>query len=122
MGDKSVHQFSIIKRYLSPNSAVTQDGHTVKREVKIWMEDPNGYNRFVATTPYDNHFIYKDPEYDLGRPGRCATMCSCGAMAVIVGYNVYRKDASPATDGTVPGELLICFNHATFGKHADGSS
>lgn len=120
--DKSVHSFSIINRYLSPNSAVTREGHVVKRENKIWLEDPSGYSRFVACAPYDNHYIYKDPEYDKGTVGKCATMCTCGSMAVIVGYNVYKQDASPATEGTVPGEMLICLQHATFGKHADGSS
>lgn len=120
--DKSVHKFSIIKRYLSPNSAVTGEGHTVRRETKIWLDDPSGYSRFVACSPYDNHFIYKDPEYDKGTIGKCATMCSCGSPAVIVGYNAYRKDASPSTEGTVMGELLVCHLHALTGRHADGSS
>lgn len=122
MTDKAVHKFSIIKRYLSPNSAVTGEGHTVRRTDKIFLNDPSGWGRFVGCAPYDNHFIYFDPEYAKGTVGKCATMCSCGSMAVIVGYNVYKQDASPNLDSTQPGEMLICFHHATYGKHADGSS
>ena len=122
MTDKIVHKFSIIKHYLSPNSAVTMEGHTVVRKDKIWLDDPNGYGRFVACAPYDNQYIYLDPEYARGVVGKCATMCTCGSMAVIVGYNVYKQDASPALDSTNPGEMLICYHHATFGRHSDGSS
>lgn len=122
MTDPSVHSFSIIKRYLSPNSAETLDGHIVKREDRIFLRDPSQWIRWVACAPYDNHFIYKDPEYDNGTLGRSALMCTCGSMAVIAGYNAYRKDASPATDSKNPGELLVCYFHANTGKHADGSS
>ena len=120
--DKAVHSFSIIKRYLSPNSAVTGEGHTVKREIKIWLDDPSGWGRFVGCTPYDNHFIYLDPEYLKGTIGKSATMCTCGSPAVIVGYNVYRQQSSPNMDSTNPGEMLVCMIHTTMGKHADGSS
>jgi hypothetical protein len=122
MVDKSVHKFSIIHHYLSPNVAVTHEGHIVKREDKIFLVDPDGFARFVACPPMDNHFIYKDPEYEKGTIGRCATMCTCGAMAVIVGYNVYKHDASPSSVGSTPGEMLVCLNHATFGRHSDGST
>jgi hypothetical protein len=122
MSDKSVHHFSIIHHYLSPNSAVTGEGHTVKRETKLWMEDPNGHSRFVACPPMDNHFIYADPEYTKGTVGKCATMCTCGSMAVIVGYNAYKKDASPAMESTTLGEMLVCYVHASTGRHADGST
>jgi hypothetical protein len=121
MADKSVHSFNIIKHYLSPNVAVTQEGHTIKREDKIFLVDPDGFARYIACPPMDNHFIFKDPEYDKGTIGRSAVRCTCGAMAVIVGYNVYKHDASPAMDSSNPGEMLVCLNHATFGRHADGS-
>lgn len=122
MTDRSVHSFSIIKRYLSPNSAVTGEGHTVRREDRIFLRDPSQYIRWVACAPYDNHFIYKDPEYEKGTIGKSAIMCTCGSMAVIVGYNAYKKDASPATDSGNPGELLVCLMHAQTGRHADGST
>lgn len=121
--DNAVHSFSIIKRYLSPQSAETGEGHLVRREERIWLSDPSGLNdRFVACPPMDNHFIYKDPEFDKGTVGKCATMCTCGSPAVIVGYNVYRQQGSPALGGTVPGEMLVCLIHAQTGRHADGST
>lgn len=122
MADKAVHKFSIIKHYLSPNSAVTEEGHTVKRENKIWMQDPDGFGRFVECLPYTMHFIYKDPEFERGTIGKCATMCSCGSMAVITGYDVYKHQMSPAMKSTNPGEVLVCYLHALTGVHADGSS
>jgi len=122
--DKSVHSFSIIKRYLSPNAAETNEGHIVRRNDRIFLRDPSEWVRWVACAPMDNHFIYKDPEYELGTIGKCATMCTCGSMAVIVGYNAYKHDASPTTkeESMNPGELLVCFLHAQTGFHADGST
>jgi hypothetical protein len=120
--DKSVHKFSIIHHYLSPNSAVTLEGHTVKRENKIWLDDPPpGRPRFVMCAPYDSHYIYKDPEFDKGTIGKSAFMCTCGSWSCLVGSNAYKQDGSPSSEGTVPGEMLVCFIHASTGRHADGS-
>lgn len=121
MTDNDKFTFSIIKHYNSPNSAVTTDGNTVQRTDKIWFGEPD--HKFVACAPYDNHFVYDDPEVNKGVKYRWTPMCTCGSPAGIVGYNAYREDASPSSGGIglTPGELIVCLAHAQYGRHADGS-
>ena len=120
MSDKSVHSFSIIHHFNGPNDAITSEGFKVHREDKLWMME---IGRYVRCTPYDNHFLYHDPLYNV-KIGRITPLCTCGAMGWLVGYNAYKKDASPTSGGNflVPGELLVCSVHAQTGHHADGSS
>ena len=114
--------FSTIKHYNSPNRATTVDGDVIEREDKVWL---GTFRRFVACAPYDNHFIYLDPSK---KQGRWNPMCTCGSPAVVVGADVYKDLASPSKDGTVPGELAVCYVHMLTklntgnGKHSDGSS
>ena len=109
--------FSIIKHYLSPNEGITVDGKKVFRKDKVFVKE---WGRFVVCAPYDNHFIYLD---ESNKMGRWFAMCTCGSPAVVVGANVYKKDASPTSgSGIRPGEMLVCLHHAQYGKHADGSS
>ena len=98
--------FSIIKHYNSPNEGETQYKQKVRREEKLFFQ-----SRFIQCAPYDTHFIYDD------KLGPWSPMCTCGSAAGIVGYNVYKKDASP----TDTGELIICLFHGQYGRHADGS-
>jgi hypothetical protein len=109
--------FSIIKHFGTPNDAVTVDGIRVHRQEKVFVLDAA---RFIMCAPYDNHFIYLDTSKKVGR---WFAMCTCGSPAVIVGYNAYKKDSSPTSGvGISPGEMLVCHIHASFGKHADGST
>jgi len=113
MTENFKQSFSIIKHYNSPDEGMTQYGQVVKREDKLWF-----HGRFIKCSPYDNHFIYDD------KKGPWTPMCSCGAMAGIVGYDAYKQDASPSTskEGLIPGEMIICLIHGQTGHHADGSN
>jgi|YelNatPaOPRAMG01_1025707.scaffolds.fasta_scaffold232255_1 hypothetical protein len=112
-------RFSIIKHFNSPNSAVTLDGYTVRRQNKIFIRE---LGRSVVCAPYDNHFIYLDPVFNQ-KGGRWFAMCTCGSPAVIAGYNAYKKDASPTSgDDILPGEMLVCYFHSNTGRHSDGST
>ena len=114
--------FAIIKHRGDLDHAETADGYKVHRQKKVWLEATEGSKgRYVMCCPYDNHFVFIDPIYKK-KKWRWFALCSCGAAAVLVGSNTYAKDASPATEGTVQGEMLICYNHMQFGTHADGSS
>lgn len=104
-------------------TATTADGFTVNRVESIYFPE----HGLVKCAPYDNHFIFDDPGFHkkgIRWKGRWTPMCSCGSPAVIVGYQVYRNDASPTTsaESTIPGEMIVCYSHATYGKHADGST
>lgn len=103
-------RYAIIKHRGDPKHATRDDGVEVYRSEKIFVKENN---EFVPCAQYDNHFVYEDK-----RPWHWAHMCTCGSPAVIVGTNVYKKDASP----TASGKLFVCFHHANNGKHADGSS
>lgn len=116
--DKPKYSFAVIKHRNSLHEATTADGFRVRREETLFM---SGFGRFVMCAAYDNHFVYLDPAFD-DIVGRWFCGCTCGSFAVIAGANVYKKDASPSSGGTIPGELLVCYAHGSTGKHADGSS
>lgn len=120
MSDENFRQaFNIIRVAGIPQEATTTDNYKVYRTDKIFVPE---FFRFVKCAPYDNHFIYEDPEFLKGTLGRWFAMCTCGSNAVIVGYNVYKDDASPSSgSGLQTGEMLVCYRHAEFGKHADGT-
>ena len=109
-------RFSIIRQWGDANTAETLDGIKVHRRENLFFDD-----RIVKCAPYEVHFIYEDIS---GKPFRWIQMCTCGSFAACVGYKGYKGDSSPTTlaDSTRPGELFICYIHATTGKHADGSS
>ena len=114
----AVSRFSIITHYNSPNEGVTDQGKKVRREDKIYI-----LNHWVKCAPYDTNFLYADPSIaDI--VGRWSPMCTCGSQGGIIGYDAYKKDASPSTakESSIPGEMVVCFHHAKYGKHADGST
>ena len=118
---KEFHPVKILHRAGDLKSAVTADGEVVRRQEELYASPEYG---MVKVAGYDNQFVFIDPGYEKGIVGRSKFMCSCGSLAVIVGANVYSKDASPsqAGDGGKSGQLLVCWMHASTGKHADGSS
>lgn len=99
---------NIIKHYGKAMEFVDADGKRVEREESIFLKSHNAWYR---TAPYDNHFVYRS-----NRLG-AATLCTCGATAVVVNYEVYQKYSS-----TNYGPLLVCSMHMQTGRHADGSS
>lgn len=98
--------FSIIKQRGDPNTATTLDGYKVHRKEKIFIPELGGS---VRCAPYSSHFVYLDPS---GKPNRWFAMCSCGAPAVITGYDAYRQDQSYNE-----GAMLVCMYHAQHGYH-----
>jgi hypothetical protein len=114
--------FAIIKHRGDLNHAETADGYKVHRQKKVWLDATEGSRgRYVMCAPYDNFFIFIDPAWKKMR-GRWFAMCACGSPAVLIGSDTYAHDASPSTEGTVKGEMLVCMIHAQTGHHADGSS
>jgi hypothetical protein len=101
--------FSIIRHHNSPNDAVTADGVKVYRSSKIFVPE---WVAYIRCAPYDTHFIYEDKS---NKVGRWALMCTCGSPAIIVGYNVYKKDASNS------GAMIVCNQHASTGRHVGGA-
>jgi hypothetical protein len=108
-------RFSVIRKRNSANDAETLDGFHVVRADWILFDE-----KIVHCAPYDNHFLYEDPS---GKPHRWHQMCTCGSPAVCVGYKAYERDGSVTTssESSAPGEMFVCYIHATTGRHADGS-
>lgn len=103
----------IIKHYGQVKEAVLPSGKKIHRFEKLCVLEAGRNPRMVQCAPYDNHFIYETEEINSSR-----YMCTCGSMAVLVGYNAYKHDASP----TPTGELMVCYFHAQTGHHANGDS
>lgn len=118
---RDFHPVKIIKRLGDRKSAITEDNITVYRKPGLYTSQEFGV---VKTAPYDNHFLFIDPGFERGVRGRSKLMCTCGSWAVIVGSKAYAKDASPSNklESTHPGQMIVCWHHMSFGKHADGSS
>lgn len=82
------------------------DGKTFYRQQQLYLGDDLG---IVKCSPMDNEFIFVD-----GRRKGWTTFCTCGSPAVIVGYDVYSRDAS------AQGMMLVCYHHAAYGVHLGG--
>lgn len=98
-----------VKHLGDVKEAMTLDGFKIYSRPKVNVP---GYG-MITCAPYGNHFVYLHPNFR--RRLGWGTFCTCGSPAVIVGYDAYKKDASNQ------GAMLVCYWHATTGKHADGS-
>ena len=103
-------QFRIIRHYGDLNKGISPLGFDVYRKEQIFVPE---YERFIPCASYDNYFVYEVPKKYKGVP---AFLCGCGSMAVIAGMSSHENDASPS------GLMLVCHHHATYGRHADGST
>lgn len=106
----TLKSFQIIRNYGDLNKGMCPLGFEVYRRDRIYVPF---YRRFIPCASYDNWFIYEIPVIYAGTP---SYMCGCGSWADVAGMSSYKNDASPS------GLMLVCHHHATFGKHADGSS
>lgn len=109
-----ISTFNIIRYYGDPKHASVKltNGATaeVYREEKLFILE---MGRFIPCPPYDNHFIYENP--DKGK-GTAAFMCTCGSPAVIAGMSSYQGDASPQ------GLMFVCLFFGQFGYHTTKES
>lgn len=91
----------IIKHVGEVKSATLADGTVVYRQETLFVEE---WGALVICAPYDNHFIYENPDKSKGTPGY---LCTCGSVAVI---------APP-----LPTGLFVCLfdlNSGLKGHHA----
>lgn len=86
-----IHHKGIVQKATLPNGTV------VSREDSLFVPE---WVAFVACAPYDNHFIYLNP--DTQTEGS-AYLCTCGSVAVVV---------PPGPEG-----MFVCHFDATYGFH-----
>lgn len=68
---------NIIKHAGEVKAATLPDGTIVERQEWVFVE-PLG--RMIACAPYDNHFVFENPDKRTGTPG---FLCTCGSVAVV---------------------------------------
>lgn len=91
--------FGIVHHRGRVNRATTLHGDIVERQEQIFIEEWGG---FVPCAPYDEHFVYENPDQT---PGASSFMCTCGSAAVVV---------NPERGA---GRLFVCLFHQTYGSH-----
>lgn len=102
-------KFSIIRFTGDRQHGITDQNRKVERVEKLFVPE---YGHYVPCAPYITHFIFEEK-----RKGFCSYQCSCGGPAVIIGHQAYKDDMA----ATPTGELFVCFLHAQYGSHKDGS-
>lgn len=100
---------NIIRNHNDPNHAVTLGGHPVNREKEIFLLS---YKQWFPVLQTSMHFCFRDPSVPRGT----TLFCTCGAPAIIVGYDAYKRYSS-----FIGNEVIICHNFIQYGQHADGS-
>ena len=70
--------FNIIHHRGMPQTAVTEQGITVHRQDRLFIPMWGGI--LVRVIPYDDHFIYENPNKE---PGQITYLCTCGSIAVL---------------------------------------
>jgi len=100
----------IVRQVGKPKEFTLPNGKKIVAKDKIWIPE---YRRFVPCSPYDNHTIY---ETGYTSPGSPPYLCTCGSVAVIVGYDAYKQDAS------AQGLMFVCLFHAQNGRHTNTSN
>lgn len=90
--------FGIIKHRGRQNKATTLNNQQVTRQEALFVPE---WGAMVRCAPYEEHFIYANPD---GAAGTSAYLCTCGSAAVV---------APPGPKG-----MFVCQMHATHGVHA----
>jgi len=73
-------------------------GKTVKRQDQIFVPE---WEQMVPTAPYDEHFIYENPDKTKGAP---SFRCTCGSFGIVV--PPFGKN-----------RMFVCHHHTTYGFH-----
>jgi len=99
---------SVVRNVGTLKHAKNVDGEEVVRQDRITLKS---HEQSYPCLNTDTHFIYKS------RRIGSTTLCTCGAPAVVVGYNYYKQYSS-----FIGLDVLACKFLIQNGRHADGSS
>lgn len=99
----------IIRSHNDPNHAITLGGIPVEREKQIFLPS---YRQWFPVLQTSMHFCFRDSSHARGT----TLFCTCGAPAIIVGYEAYRKHNS-----FIGNEVISCHHFIQYGVHSDGS-
>lgn len=99
----------IIRNHNDPNRARTLNGVEVQREKEIYLPSHHAVLPVLQTSM---HFCFRDAS----QPRGSTLFCTCGAAAIVIGYEGYKRYQS-----WIGNEVIACHNFIQFGRHADGS-
>lgn len=99
----------VIRNSGDPNHAKTLGGIPVQREKELFLKS---YQQWFPILQTSMHFCFRDAS----QPRGSTLFCTCGAPAVIVGYEAYKKYQS-----FIGNEVIVCHHFIQYGRHADGS-
>jgi len=99
----------VIRNVGDPNHAKTLDGVYIQREKEIFLPS---YQQWFPVLQTSMHFCFRDSSHARGS----TLFCTCGASAIIVGYEAYKK-----YQAYIGNEVISCHHFIQFGVHSDGS-
>lgn len=102
-------QNNIIKHHNDPKFAYTVKGDRVERKDQIYLPSDRQWYPVLQTSM---HFCFRDAS----NPRGTTLFCTCGAPAIVVGYEAYRRLTS-----YIGNEVISCHHFIQYGVHADGS-
>jgi hypothetical protein len=100
---------NIIRRHNDANHAITLNGIPVNREKEIFLPS---YKQWFPVLQTSMHFCFRDAS----RPRGTTIFCTCGAPAIIVGYEAYKS-----VNSYIGNEVIVCHHYIQYGSHSDGS-
>lgn len=100
---------TVIRNHNDPNHATTLNGIPVQREKFIYLPS---HQTSLPVLQTSMHFCFRDAS----RPYGSTLFCTCGAMAIVVGYEAYKDK-----NAFIGSEVIVCHNYIQYGSHADGS-
>lgn len=89
---------NVIHHFGDPKQATTLKGKQIKRQEQLFVPE---WNALVPCAPYDDHFIYENPDHNRGSS---SYMCTCGSPAVVINPEREKR-------------MFVCLFHATYGSH-----
>lgn len=99
----------VIRHAGDPNHARTLAGKEVQREKEIYLPSHKAILPVLQTSM---HFCFRDAS----QPRGSTLFCTCGAPAIVCGYEAYGKYQS-----FIGNEVIACLSFIQYGVHSDGS-
>jgi hypothetical protein len=99
----------VVRNHNDPYKAITLNGVPIFRQKEIFLPS---HHTHVPVLQTSMHFCFRDSS----RPRGSTLFCTCGSMAVVVGYEAYHR-----VNSFIGHEVIACHNYIQYGKHADGS-
>jgi hypothetical protein len=100
---------NIIRTHNDAHNAVTLNGRPVRRVKEIYLPS---HQAVIPVLQTSMHFCFRDDSMPRGS----TLFCTCGASAIVCGYEAYKK-----YNAYIGSEVIACHHYIMYGLHSDGS-